>query len=114
MRLSREARAVIYDLDGVLLETEHFYTEVTQQIVSAYGKRFDWTVKSNMIGRPSRESAQYLVETLQLPISPDDYLRMREKGLRERFRTAEEKPGAEAFVRALSARGVPQAVATSS
>jgi pseudouridine-5'-monophosphatase len=67
-----------------------------------------------MIGRPSRESAQYLVDTLELPISPDDYLRMREKRLTERFPAAQEKPGAESFVRALHARGVPQAVATSS
>ena len=114
MRLSRSVRAVIYDLDGVLLETEHFYTEVTQEIVSVYGKTFDWTVKSNMIGRPSRESAEYLVEALALPITPDDYLRLREKALTEVFPTATEKPGAEAFTRLLHARDVPQAVATSS
>jgi pseudouridine-5'-monophosphatase len=114
VKLARKPEAVIYDLDGVLLETERFYTEVTQEIVSEFGKRFDWSHKSNMIGRPSRESARYLVEALQLPISAEEYLRLREKGLIERFPTAEEKPGAEAFTRALSARGVPQAVATSS
>jgi pseudouridine-5'-monophosphatase len=114
VRLARAAEAVIYDLDGVLLDTEHFYTEVTQDIVSAYGKRFDWAVKSNMIGRPSRESALYLVEALALPISADDYLRMREKALAERFPLAEARPGAEAFTRALHVRGVAQAVATSS
>jgi pseudouridine-5'-monophosphatase len=113
-KLPHAVRAVIYDLDGVLLETEHFYTEVTQEIVSAYGKRFDWSIKSKMIGRPSRDSAEYLVATLALPITPDDYLRLREKALIERFPRAEEKPGAEAFVRALHARRVPQAVATSS
>ena len=114
VKLPRPVRAVIYDLDGVLLETEHFYTEVTQEIVEAYGKTFDWTIKSNMIGRPSRESAEYLVEALGLPISPDDYLRMREKALTELFPTATEKPGAEAFTRLLHSRRVPQAVATSS
>jgi pseudouridine-5'-monophosphatase len=114
LKLSRPPRAVIYDLDGVLLETEHFYTEVTQEIVAVYGKRFDWSIKSNMIGRPSRDSAHYLIETLELPISADDYLRLREKALRERFPLAQEKPGAEAFVRAMHALGVSQAVATSS
>jgi len=114
MKLSRSPRAVLYDLDGVLLDTEHFYTEVTQEIVGAYGKTFDWSVKSNMIGRPSRESAMYLVEALSLPISADDYLRMRAIRLAELFPNAGEKPGAEAFTRALAARGVAQAVATSS
>jgi pseudouridine-5'-monophosphatase len=114
VKLGRRPRAVIYDLDGVLLETEHFYTEVTQEIVGRYGKVFDWSVKSNMIGRPSLESARYLVQTLELPISAEDYLRLREKGLIERFPRCEEKAGAEAFVRALYARGIAQAVATSS
>lgn len=114
MKLTRRPRAVIYDLDGVLLETEHFYTEVTQTIVQAYGKTFDWSIKSNMIGRPSRESALYLVEALALPISAEEYLSMREKALAELFPRATEKTGAEAFTRLLHARGIAQAVATSS
>jgi len=36
---------VIYDLDGLLLDTEHFYTEVTQRIAERYGKNFDWSLK---------------------------------------------------------------------
>ena len=114
MKLSRPARCVIFDLDGVLLDTEHFYTEVTGEICREYGKTFDWSVKRNMIGRPSYESACYLVETLSLPITPDDYLVRRSRRLAELFPTSLEKPGAETFVRALSARGVPIAVATSS
>jgi len=105
---------VIYDLDGVLLDTEHCYTEVTQDIVGRYGKRFDWSVKQNMIGRPSLESARYLVRALELPITAEDYLRLREKGLAERFPNCGEKAGAEAFVRLLDRHAVPQAVATSS
>ena len=114
MRISRPARCVIFDLDGVLLDTEHFYTEVTDEICRGYGKVFDWSIKRNMIGRPSLESAQYLVEALSLPITPEEYLQRRSVRLEELFATATEKPGAEAFTRALAARGVPIAVATSS
>ena len=53
MRLSRPATHVIFDMDGVLLDTERFYTEVTQAIVGRWGKVFDWSVKGNMIGRPA-------------------------------------------------------------
>lgn len=114
MKLPRPARCVIFDLDGVLLDTEHFYTEVTQEICSQYGKTFDWSIKRNMIGRPSLESARYLVEALSLPIAPEEYLRRRALRLDELFPLSKEKPGAEAFTRALAARGVPIAVATSS
>ena len=74
VRLDRPVRCVVFDMDGVLLDTEIFYTRVTQQIVGRYGKTFDWTIKSHMVGRPAIESARYLVETLSLPILPEEYL----------------------------------------
>lgn len=114
MRLRREARALIYDLDGVLLDTEPFYTKVTQEIVARYGKKFDWSIKSNMIGKPSLESARYLVAALELPIAPDEYLTLRTKRLEELFRDSPSRPGAERFTREMARRGAVQAVATSS
>jgi len=112
--LTRPVSHVIFDMDGVLLDTERFYTEVTQTIVGRYGKTFDWSVKGNMIGRPARDSARYLVETLALPISADDYLREREAMLERLFPAALAMPGARDLTDALAARGVAQAVATSS
>lgn len=114
MKLARPPRAVIYDLDGVLLDTEHFYTEVTQEIVAKHGKQFDWSVKMHMIGRPAAESAAYLVRTLQLPITAEEYLRTRSGMLAERFPSAQPIPGAVAFTRAIHGYSLPQAVATSS
>jgi pseudouridine 5'-phosphatase len=113
LKLSRPVRCAIFDLDGVLLDTEHFYTEVTSEICGQYGKIFDWSIKRNMIGRPSLESARYLVQALSLPIEPEEYLARRAVRLEELFEQSKEKPGAEAFTRALAARGIPIAVATS-
>lgn len=114
MRLARPATHVVYDMDGLLLDTERFYTEVTQQIVGRYGKVFDWSVKSHMVGRPAIESARYLVDALALPLTPEDYLHEREALLEALMPTAEPMPGAVALTEALARRGVPQAVATSS
>ena len=105
---------MIYDLDGVLLDTEPFYTEATQEVVSEFGKTFDWTIKRNMIGRPSLESARYLVEALALPISAEEYLRRRSVRLEELFLRAVEIAGAERFTRKAHSLGVRQAVGTSS
>jgi pseudouridine-5'-monophosphatase len=108
------ASAVIFDMDGVLLDTEKLYTDATQRIVARFGKTFDWRIKADMIGRPALDSARHLVTALALPITPEDYLREREALFETLMPTAEAHRGARELVTALAARRVPQAVATSS
>ena len=108
------ATHVVFDMDGVLLDTEKLYTRATQQIVGRFGKTFDWSVKKDMIGRPALDSARHLVAALALPISPEDYLAERDILFEELMPTAEAMPGARELTSALAARGVPMAVATSS
>lgn len=105
---------VIYDMDGLLLNTEILYTEVTQIVVGRFGKTFDWNTKANMIGRPARDSAQYLVTALELPITAEQYLEDRNELLEQRFPHCTAMPGAEQLVRSLHQYGVPQGLATSS
>ncbi len=112
--LARPVTAVIFDLDGVLLDTERFYTVVTQAIVGRWGKVFDWSIMGNMVGRPAIDSARYLVATLALPITPEEYLTEREAMLERLFPQSLPMPGARELTDVLAARGVPQAIATSS
>jgi pseudouridine-5'-monophosphatase len=105
---------VIFDLDGVLLDSEPIYTEATRQVVAPYGKVFDWSIKGEIIGRSSLEGARHVVSALALPLTPEDYLRRRRPLLEALFREVTEIPGARRFVESLRARAVPLAVATSS
>jgi pseudouridine-5'-monophosphatase len=113
VRLRRPITHAIFDMDGVLLDTEKFYTAVTQQIVGRFGKTFEWSVKGNMVGRPALESARYLVEALALPITAEQYLSERRALLEKLAPTAEALPGARALTEGLAARGIGLAVATS-
>jgi pseudouridine-5'-monophosphatase len=110
----RPATHVLFDMDGVLLDTERIYTQATQEIVGRWGKVFDWSVKADMIGRPALDSARHLVDALALPLTPEDYLREREQLFETLMPMAEAREGARELVEALAAAAVPQAVATSS
>lgn len=105
---------VIYDMDGLLLDTEPFYTAASQLIAKRYGKVFDWSVKSRMIGQRAADSARVFTEALGLPLTPEEYLQMRQTVLDELFPLAKPMPGAIRLTRHLHGHGVPQAVATSS
>lgn len=107
-------KAVIFDMDGLLLDTEGIYTEVTHMIASRYGRTFDWEVKQNTIGRGARDFAGYVIGALDLPLSVDEFLATREPLLNERFPRSPAMPGAEALVRHLAAHNIPIAVGTSS
>jgi pseudouridine 5'-phosphatase len=113
MTLAGPIRQVIFDLDGVLLDTEPLYTQAIAGVAARFGKTYDWTVKSQCIGRGTVEAATIIVEALELPLSPDELVRARDLTLVQLLATATPLPGAEAFTRALAARQLPMAIATS-
>ena len=101
-------------MDGLLLDTEGIYTEVTQQIVGEYGKVFDWSLKGKIIGRRAMQAAEIIVESLDLPITPQDYLDSRKNVLLEKFKDTAPLPGAKEMTTHFFDLGIPQALATSS
>src|SRR5579872_3289027 len=103
----------LFDLDGVLLDTEDFYTQATQAVVGRYEKTLDWSLKVRTMGRDARLSAKLIVEELGIPLTPEALLAETMPILESLFARTPAKPGAEAFVRGLRARGLPMAVATS-
>ena len=104
----------LFDMDGLLLDTEVIYTEVTQKIVSRFGKQYDWSLKANMIGRKAIDSARYLVRELDLPITAEMYLEERNGLLAEGFANTKALPGAKRLIEHLHSHEVPIALATSS
>jgi pseudouridine-5'-monophosphatase len=110
----RAPRAVLFDLDGVLLDTEPLYTEATQSVVGPYGKRFEWSLKRQLIGTSQENGARLVVEALELPITVEEYLARLRPCLDGRFERCPAIPGIESLISELAARKVPMAVATSS
>jgi pseudouridine 5'-phosphatase len=105
---------IIYDNDGLLLDTEPFYTQAHQALAARFGKVFDWSVKRKMIGLRAEDSANVLINSLQLPLSVPEYLEARKNILEELFPKADAMPGAVRLTTHLHHNGLSQAVATSS
>ncbi|HSW39116.1 MAG TPA: HAD-IA family hydrolase [Acidobacteriota bacterium] len=112
--MTPEITHIIFDNDGLLLDTEPFYTKAHQAVASRFGKTFDWTVKSKMIGLRAEDSAKIMIEALSLPLTVPEYLKARKHLLEEQFPDAQPLPGAVRLTRHLHSAGIPQAVATSS
>ncbi len=112
--LSRRPRAVLFDLDGVLLDTEPLYTQAAQSVVSRFGASYGWDLKRQSMGRDARVGARLVIDTLNLPLTVEAYLTQRAEVLRQLFERTPAMPGAERFVQQLTQQRVPFAIGTSS
>jgi HAD superfamily hydrolase (TIGR01509 family) len=106
--------AVVFDLDGVLLETEKAWDEVREQLVRDRGGRWHDRAQRDMMGMSSVEWSRYLHDELGLPDPPEalsaEVVRRMEERYRERLPVI---PGAREAVERLAARW-PLGLASSS
>jgi len=111
--MTKKITHVIFDNDGLLLDTEPFYTEAHGDVAARFGKTFDWSIKSKIIGMKAEDAAGICIAALGLPLTVQEYLEARWAKLEELFPKSEPIAGAVNLTRWFAERGVPQAVATS-
>jgi HAD superfamily hydrolase (TIGR01509 family) len=64
--------AVVFDLDGVLLDTEQVWDEVREQYVRERGGRYDEDIQRAMMGMSSHEWSRFLYEEAGVPARPEE------------------------------------------
>jgi HAD superfamily hydrolase (TIGR01509 family) len=64
--------AVVFDLDGVLIQTEELWDEVREQLACERGGRYDVQAQRDMMGMSSPEWSRYMHERVGLPESPEE------------------------------------------
>ena len=105
---------VIYDMDGLLLDTESLNERVNSEIVRRYDKDFSNEIKMAIAGTTAINSAQTIVEALDLPLTIEEYLIEKNKLLYPLYADAQTLPGTIELVKHLARHNIPQAIATSS
>ncbi len=106
--------AVVFDLDGILIQTEELWDEVRERLARERGGRYDAQAQRDMMGMSSPEWSRYMHERVGLPESPDEIaaevVGLMEASYRERLPLI---PGAVEAVERLAARW-PLGLASSS
>ncbi len=108
-------RAVVFDLDGLMFNTEELYQEVGGEILRRRGKSFGPELLHAMMGRPPRISLQMMIDWHSLT---DTVAQLAEEtseifaGILDTHLAL--MPGVSELIASLEAAGIPKAIATSS
>ncbi|KAF9929748.1 glutathione synthase [Mortierella alpina] len=104
----------IFDMDGLLINTESLYTQITAEILARYGKTYGFELKAKLMGLREKESSEILVRESGVDMTPEEYLHERHLLQLERFPHCVPLPGVMRLIKHLKAKKIPIAVATSS
>ena len=106
--------AVVFDLDGILIDSEHVWDEVRQQLADERGGRWNENASRDMMGMSSLEWSRYMRDVVGLTEEPEEISAEVVRRLEDRYRRELPLiPGAERAVERLAARW-PLALASSS
>lgn len=111
-------KAVIFDLDGTLLDTETLASQAIEQVLSDIGctKPYTWELNKQLLGLRGPDWSALLIKTLDIShlITPDEMVSTWEINLNRLCKDVQLMPGALELVTRLHNLHVPMAIATSS
>ncbi len=107
--------AIIFDMDGLMVDTEPLSQEIWAQIVSRYGVTLEESVYARMVGLRSSESVHIIKQAYSLPLPAEELAAMKNSIWEIRWREGvPAMPGLHKLHDEISRRQIPWAVATSS
>ncbi|KAJ5770132.1 uncharacterized protein N7511_002183 [Penicillium nucicola] len=87
-------RACLFDMDGLLIDSEDLYTVITNEILQKYGRPLlPWSIKAQMQGRPAPEASKIFHDFAQLSISEEQLNEERSALQRKYFPRSQPLPG---------------------
>ncbi|GAB9468788.1 Histone-binding protein rbbp7 [Globisporangium polare] len=106
----------VFDLDGTLLDTEGISERAIDAAVAVHGARHSKALHKAILGRPSAEWTRMVIDALSLhgAIEPLELAQQWERNMHAMMAEVQVLPGSLELLRALHARQVPMALATSS
>ena len=78
--------ALIFDMDGLMVDCERLYWQVEREIARQFGKKVPEETLWKMMGRGPDEGMRIFVQELGLPITSERAREMRDEVMREKYR----------------------------
>jgi HAD superfamily hydrolase (TIGR01509 family) len=114
-RIPQSPRAVVFDLDGLMFNTEELYIDVGSELLRRRGKKFTRELLDKMMGRPSAVALRLMIQEHALDATVEELLAETDEIFPDILRTRlATMPGLMELLAALEASGIPKAIATSS
>jgi HAD superfamily hydrolase (TIGR01509 family) len=108
-------QAVVFDNDGLLLDTEEAWTRAEETLFGRRGREFTMEHKRSLIGSSRTTAAAKLEAMLELPGAGDPLMdELHELVMEEALAGVPPRPGAIELLDALAAAGTPVGVASNS
>ena len=107
--------AVLWDLDGTLVDTEPYWIAAEYRLVESFGGSWSDEHAHAIIGKPLLVSAAYLREHGRVPLSPEQIVdRLLASVIADTRRQVRWRPGVLALLAEMKAAGLPTALVTMS
>ncbi|KAL3122598.1 hypothetical protein niasHT_003134 [Heterodera trifolii] len=111
---------VVFDLDGVLIDTERHYTTANERTLEKFGAKFTREMKLKMMGRKKTEAVTVLLKEAGIAdrVTMDQYIAEYDKHVLQIMRALTEVqlelPGATTLIDHFYAHNIPMAICTGS
>ncbi|MEZ5092657.1 HAD family hydrolase [Nocardioides sp.] len=107
--------AVLWDMDGTLVDTEPYWIEAEHQLAADHGGTWSHDLALELVGKDLMDSGRFIVEHMGVPLEPAEIVEYLLDRVTERL--GEEipwRPGARELVSDLHDHGIPLALVTMS
>uniref|UniRef100_A0A914QAV6 Uncharacterized protein n=1 Tax=Panagrolaimus davidi TaxID=227884 RepID=A0A914QAV6_9BILA len=116
MSSSHEITHIIFDFDGVIVDTEKTYSVANDAALQTFGRSFNNTLKNGMMGRKKTEAVQWILQQTGIAdhVTVEQYDEIYDKQLTTLLPNAPVLPGAVKLIEYFRRNNFPLAICTGS